>query len=130
MSCDDAILDALAMLGTDNDLPSDACLLELEHFVCVLYRSAMHTAVNELRWFLYSNRAAEGEHLPPTSGALNLHIRRAHYITMIWKKAAENHPRLPAPSEFGWTYDASSGLFSPVGCLNPPAPEALLHLIK
>ena len=29
--------------------------------VCVLYRSQIHTKINELRWLLYSNRAAEGE---------------------------------------------------------------------
>ena len=45
-------------------------------------------------WFLYSNRAAEG----PTSGSLDLHIRRAHYISMIWRKASENHPCLPGPA--------------------------------
>ena len=60
MSCDDEILDALAMLGNYNDLPSDACS-ELERFVCVLYRSKIHTTVNKLRWFLDSNRVAEGE---------------------------------------------------------------------
>lgn len=129
MSCDDEILDALAVLGNDNDLPSDACS-QLERFVCVLYRSKIHTTVNELRWFLYSNRAALGENLPPTSGSLNLHIRRAHYIAMIWKKADVNHPRLPAPDAFGWTFDAGSNHFYPVRCLNPPAPEAVLNLIK
>jgi len=36
MSCDDEILDALALLGNYNDLPSDACC-QLERFVCVLY---------------------------------------------------------------------------------------------
>jgi len=54
----------------------------------------------------------------------------AHYIAMIWKKAGENHPRLPAPAAFGWTFDAGSNHFSPVRCLNPPAPEAIMHLIK
>ena len=34
MSCDDEILDALEMLGSDNDLPTDACS-QLERFVCV-----------------------------------------------------------------------------------------------
>ena len=67
-----SILDALAMLGNDSDLPSDACS-QLEGFVCVLYRSNIHTTVKELRWFLYSNRAAEGENLSPTSGSLDLH---------------------------------------------------------
>lgn len=129
MSCDDEILDALAMLGNDIDLPADVCS-QLERFVCIFYRSKIYTKVNELRWFLYSNRAAEGENLPPTSGSLDLHIRRAHYISMIWRKACETHPCLPAPTAFGWTFDAGSSYFSPVRCLNPPAPEAVLHLIK
>ena len=129
MSCDDEILDALAMLGSDNDLPTDAWS-QLERFVCILYRSKIHTKVNELRWFLYSNRAAEGENLPPTSGSLHLHIQRAHYVSMIWRQATKNHPSLPGPSAFGWTFDAGSSHYSPVRCLNPPAPEAILHLIK
>jgi len=103
MSCEDDILDALAMLGNENNLPSDACL-QLERFVCMLYRSKIYTKVNELRWFFYSNCAAEGENLPPTYGALDLHIRRTHYIAMIWRKANENHPRLPTTTAFGWTF--------------------------
>jgi len=130
MSCDDEILDALAMLGNDNDLHSDACS-QLECFVCVLYRSKIHTTVKELRWFLYSNRAAEGENLLPTSGSLDFkHIRCAHYTAILWRKADENHPCLPAPASFGWTFDAGSSHFSPVRCLNKPAPEAILHLIN
>ena len=80
--------------------------------------------------YLYSNRAAEGENLPPTYGALDLRIRRIHYIAMIWRKANENHPPLPKPTAFGWTFDAGSSHLSPVRRLNPPAPEAMLHLIK
>ena len=82
MSCDDEILDALAMLGNNSDLPTDACS-QLERFVCILYRSKIYTKVNELRWFLYSNHAAEGENLPPTSDSLDLHIGRAHYVSII-----------------------------------------------
>ena len=129
MSCDDEIFDALAMLGNDIYLPADVCSL-LERFVCILYRSDIYTKVNELRWFLFSNRAAEGENLPPTSGSLDLHIRWAHYIAMIWRKACESHPRLPAPTEFGWKLDTDSSHFSPVFCLLKPAPESILHLIK
>ena len=100
LSCDDEILDALAMLGSDNDLPTDACF-QSERFVCILYRSKIYTKVNEFRWSLYSNRAAEGENLPSTSGSLDLHIRRTHYVSMIWRKATENHQCLPGPAEFG-----------------------------
>ena len=125
--CDDEILDALAMLGNETDLPSDACS-QLDATLC-LY---VYIKVNELRWFLYLKRAAEGENLPPISGALDLHICRAHYIAMIWKKVNANNPRLPTPTctPFGWTFDAGSSHFSSVRCLNSPAPEAMLHLIK
>ena len=102
MSCDDKILGDLSMLGNDNKLPSDACS-QLERFVCILYRSKIYTKVNELRWFLYSNRSAEGENLPPTSGGLDLHIRRSHDISIIWRKASENHSCLPEPAAFGWS---------------------------
>ena len=71
--CDDKILDALAILVSDSYLSTDGCSW-LERSVCILYQSKMNTNVNELRWFLYSNRAAEGENLPPTLGLLNLHI--------------------------------------------------------
>jgi len=49
MSCDDEIMDSLAMLRNNNDLPSDVCS-QLECFVCIFYRSKIHTKVNELRW--------------------------------------------------------------------------------
>jgi len=115
------------MLGNDNDLPCDICS-QLERFVCILYRSIIHTTVKELCWFFYSNRAAGAENPPPSSGSLDIHIRRAHYAVMIWRKAGENYPRLPAPAAFDWTFDASH--FFPVRCLKPPALEAVLHLIK
>ena len=105
-------------------------LAQLERFVCMLYRSKTYTKVNELRWFLYSNRAAEGESLPPTLSSLIPHIQRAHYITMIWKKAGVSHPCLPSPANYGWNFDAATCHFSPVRCLNPPAPEAFLNLVK
>ena len=76
MSCDE-ILDALAMLGGDKDLTTDACS-QLERFVCILYWSKIYTKVNDFRWCLYSIHAAEGENLPLTSGSLDLHMQRAH----------------------------------------------------
>lgn len=99
---------------------SPEVVCQLEHFVCLLYKSKSHTKVHELRWFLYSNRAAEGENLPPTTGSLKLNIQQAHFIAMIWKRAVKSHPLLPLPSEYGWERR----------CLNPPAPEAVMNLVK
>ena len=97
---------------------------------CQLYKSKVYTKVNEYRWFLYSNRAAEGESLPPTTGSLTLHIRRAYYIAMIWRKAGESHPRLPSPVDCGWEFDTTRHHYAPVRCLNPPAPAAVMNLVK
>jgi hypothetical protein len=128
MSCDEEIHEAFTSLGNTDPTP-DVCS-QLERFVCLLYKSKVHTKVNELRWFLYSNRAAEGERLPPTAGSLALHIQRAHYIAMMWKKAAESQPSLPSPTEYGWKFETATSRFTPVLCLNPPAPEAVMNLIK
>ena len=69
LACD-IILDALASLGRDEMRPSLETMAHLERFVCLLYRSKVHTQVDDLRWFLYSARRAEGESLPPTRGSL------------------------------------------------------------
>ena len=58
MACDDDILNALKSLG-HRDLSQEE-YVKLERFVCQLHKSNEYTKVNEFRWFLYSNRAAEG----------------------------------------------------------------------
>ena len=128
LACDDDILDALESLG-HQDLSQDV-YDQLERFTCQLYKSRMYNKVNDLRWFLYSNRAAEGESLPPTTGSLTLHIQRAHYIAMIWRKTGESHPCLPSPVNFGWEFDMSTHHYAPVRCLNPPAPTSVMNLVK
>ena len=105
-------------------------LTHLERFVCMLYRTKVYTKVNELRWFLYLNRAAKGESLPTTIGSPTTHVRRAHYIVGIWNKASESHPCLPSLTEFDWTLDATTKPFDPVRCFYPPAPEAMMKLVK
>ena len=121
MSCDDEILEVLASLG--NIDPSPETCTQLEGFVCMRYRSKVCTKVKELRWFLYSNRAAEGESLPPTTCSLTLRILRAHYIAM--RKAGDSHLCLPYP-ECGWNFNAAVCHLVFVLCLNPPAPEAIM----
>jgi len=93
-------------------------------------KSEVHTKVKDLRWFLVSNHAAEGESLPPTTGSLKLHIRRAHYIAMIWRRATESHPSLPSPAAYGWELLAEEGVYTPIRCAHPPAPEAVINLVK
>ena len=100
--CDSKIWKALESLGQAD--PSSQVSFQLECFVCLLYKSKVHTRVEELRWFLFSNPAAEGESLPPTTGLLKLHVHRAQYMAMVWRKAAESHPSLPSPVGYGGIY--------------------------
>ena len=96
MSCNDMILDTLA-----STKHSPVIVLQLERFACLLYRSKVHTKVNGLHWFLYSNCQAERESLLPTSGSLEPHILREHYIAMIWIiKACKKHPSLSSPNDY------------------------------
>ena len=105
------------------DLPCDETAEALEIFVCKLYSPGQkHTNTAELRWYLFSQKHAEGEKLPPTRGQL-----RPHYVTMIWGHADDPLPQLPSPTDYGWKDD--NGRLAPVWCLDPPAPQSIL-LIK
>ena len=128
LTCDEKIWKALESLG-HTDLSADT-YTHLERYVCLLYKSKVHTKLKDLRWYLYSNRAAQGESLPPTTGALNLHIQRANYIAMIWRKATESHPSLPSPVEYGWQLLSDDGPYIAIRSSDPPAPEAVMNLIK
>ena len=59
MASDDDILNYLDYLDHRDILQEGYD--QFERFVCQLYTSKVYTKVNDFRWFLYSNRAAEGE---------------------------------------------------------------------
>ena len=51
-------------------------------------------------------------------------------IILLLIKASESPPCLPYLTEFDWTLDATTTRFDPVRCLHPPAPEAIMKLVK
>ena len=81
--CDDDILNALESLD-HRDLSQEG-YNQFERFVCHIYTSN----VNDFRWSLYFNNAAEGRVFPSTTGSLTMHVQRAHYVAMIRRKAGE-----------------------------------------
>lgn len=66
--------------------------------------------------------------MPPTKSPLMLHLLRAHYVTIIWKKALQSNPVIPLPSDFGWKSDGD--VLAPIMNFDPPAPDTLLKLVK
>ena len=61
-ACGDDIHNALENLG-HRYLPQEG-IDQFDRYVCQLYTSKIYTNVNDLWWFLCSNRAAEEEGLP------------------------------------------------------------------
>lgn len=53
------------------------------------------------------------EELQLTSDALSLHVRRAHYQTLVWKQAHCSQPNLPDPQTLGWKKIADNKLNRP-----------------
>ena len=93
LSCESHVLQAFGKLGKKTDLPCDETAEALESFVGKLYSPRQkHTNTAELRWYLFSQKHAEGEKLPPTRATLRPHICRVHYVTMTWVHADDPLP--------------------------------------
>jgi len=110
----------------DGELPPQ--IRDLEAFVCRVYCSTGPKTLPLLRWELFRSKNMEGEMLPPTRAALLPHITRANYIAMRDKSYCTNNPVLPPVEENGWTMEHN--VYTPVKCLTPPAPQAVLELRK
>ena len=48
--------------------------------------------------------------LPPCRESLKMHVRRANYQALIWKKADQATPRIPGPDGLGWNTNVEGEL--------------------
>ncbi|XP_014661606.1 PREDICTED: uncharacterized protein LOC106804783 [Priapulus caudatus] len=76
----------------------------------------------------YSKRNKRKQSLPPTHAALRAAIMRAHYQALIWSVDVVANPELPSPDDYGWYL--VEGQYRPVMTTLPPAPEAVIHLVR
>ena len=77
-----------------------------EEFLCTLFcpRGVHIGQAKMLRWFLFK-RLKDDEAVdkpPPTQGALNEHIRRAHVQANIWNQDLVLNPTCLDPLTLGW----------------------------
>ena len=82
--------------------------------------------MNELRLDLFKKKQAQSERLPPTQGAISEAILRAHYQTMVCNNNGPN-PNIPSPENY-WKKNSNKWL--PVMMTTPPAPEAIIEMVK
>ena len=122
------IITALADLGTSEN-PTEATEAALEHFVCQLYvPNNVITKVKDARWWLFRKKQAQSDRLPPTKATLHEALMRAHYQAMVWNNDKVTNPELPSPQDYSWVMEDNEWL--PVMTRLPPAPEAVIHLVK
>ena len=80
------------------------------------------------RWFPFREKQAQSDKLPPTQAALHQAILRGHFQLVVWDKDTEPNPVLPSPSDYGWVMENAEWV--PVMTTLPPAPEAVIELVK
>ena len=125
---DQELITALTNLGT-TEHPSADTMTAVERLICQLYvRNTLISTVKDLRWWLFRKKQAQSERLPPTQAALRETIMRAHYQVMVWNSDTVPAPYLLSPQNYGWRLDGDQWL--PVMTTLPPAPEAVIHLVK
>ena len=75
-------------------------------FLCSLFckKGSNITQPSSLRWTLFKAQGISKavESLPPTLGAWEQHIRRAHCQAAAWQQDLIVHPRLPDFLKLGW----------------------------
>lgn len=121
---------ALSILGTDN-LPSAVTVAAVEKLVCHFFLPNTESdTVKELRWWLFRKKQARSERLPPTKAALYQSILRAHYQLLVWNNDGVANPALPSPKDYGWEWKEDLKMWKPVMTTLPPAPDAIIHLVK
>ena len=103
-----------------------ASVKSLETFVCKVYAPKSSTRIqSELRWELFRAKHLQSEMLPPTVGTLIPHVQRVNYMVMRDKGYTSPHPSLPNIDGDGWSEKGQ-----PIKCLVPPAPRAVVELVK
>lgn len=121
----------LSDLGKSIDLPSKEMVAAIENLVCQIFAPNTEiSSVKELRWWLFRKKQAQSDRLPPTSAALYQAILRTQYQLLMWHNDIIANPVLPSPKNFGWSWDEEEKMWSAEMTTLPPAPNAIIHLVK
>lgn len=91
-------------------------------YICALYgKKDFPGSLDELRCHLFKTKKSDIRSLPPTSDAFRLHLRRALYQILIWKRATIPKLSLPPPTKFG--RDTDNGYLLATRMTKSPKPN-------
>ena len=117
MKSDNHFIEVFARLGTAENISVED-QDTLEYFVCCLYGKPTQRSVNKIRHnkvrekfsarksVLSNTDGLELSKMPPCKQVLTLHMERANYQSIIWRKAITNNPDIPNPGTSGWIEDS------------------------
>ena len=97
-----------------------------ETFVCKMY-GVEASSTNYCRSVLF-RRCLAPDTLPPTSDALQFHIQRAHFQSLVWRQAHLPKPILPSTEGHGWL--CKDGQLVPQLMSLTPVPQSCLEVIS
>ena len=120
------LCDGIQRLGGTFNV-SDDLITVCETFVCQLYGSKTNS-INDCRYELFSVKGAQGDNLPPTQDALQMHVQRANYQAAVWVRALQAKPVLPSPCGYGW--EIANDQLTMKWMTRKPAPDDLLILVN
>ena len=118
--------ESVQVLGESLPL-SEQSITKLEEVVCRLYSDNQCKLVNDLRYKMFCRgKNVQSHQLPPTSAALQYHLKRANYQAFLWKKALQ--ARIDQePVNHGW--QLKEGRLEIVWTDLAPAPQAVMELV-
>ena len=96
----------------------------------MLYKATEATSCDDVRVQLFKkvNHWTSLDALPPTTDAMQFHIERAHYQSMVWMKATNFKPVLPSPGKMGWIEE--NGQLSPKLVSLPHIPKSYTDIVS
>lgn len=121
-----------------NELDMETLIRQGTDFITACYGSKCNGSMSDVRFNMWQYKTGHSQSktfklpsLPPTSEAIALHVRRAHYQACTWRAALESDPPSIDPNEYGWKADQSTKTLIPVALPAQvlPAPAAVLSLL-
>ena len=102
----------------------------IQQYIASIYNgSPTLLSCNELRYKLFARKGLQNDSLPPTTDALQQHLKRAEHQTKIWISSLDPNPSIPDPNGNGWTRN-EDGVLQPVLMTKEPMPKAIAELVK
>lgn len=97
---------ASLLSGLSNNILTDKAIRSAEEFVVKLYKLRQKASnTNSARYILFG-AVKSPELLPPTTDAVEQHIKRSHYQSLIWQNSIlPIQPEIVSPLLSGWKFN-------------------------